>query len=93
MRLADLVTKVKGVTLLTTGQRLDFEQIGNELFINGLPKESPSRLFPVIRVECEGKPEANQWGRERLWEGDPARVAAWAREQRGTSVYADGVER
>lgn len=92
MRLADLNTRVKGVTLLTTGQELAFEQNGDELWIYGLPREAPTRLFPVIRVECEGKPEANQWGRERLWEGDPARVADWAR-LRGTSVFADGAER
>jgi alpha-L-fucosidase len=88
-----LTSKVKSVTLLTTGQTLEFEQRDAELFITGLPAEAPSRLFPVIRVECEGKPEANQWGRERLWEGDPSRVAEWARSQRGTSVFADGIER
>lgn len=92
LRLADLITKVKSVTLLTTGQRLEFEQNGDVLLISGLPSEPPTGLFPVIRVECESKPEANQWGKERLWEGDPERVAAWAR-QRGTSVFADGLER
>lgn len=93
MRLADLSSRVTGVTLLTTGQALPFAQQGDELFIQGLPSEAPSRLFPVIRVECEGKPEATQWGRERLWEGDPQRVANWARSQRGTSVFMDGLER
>ncbi|MFC4597099.1 alpha-L-fucosidase [Cohnella hongkongensis] len=93
LRLADLTSKVSDVTLLTTGQKLPFRQSGDELIVGGLPKEAPSRLFPVIRITCEGRPEANQWGRERLWEGDPARVAEWARLQRGESVYADGVER
>ncbi|MBW4085766.1 alpha-L-fucosidase [Paenibacillus sp. S150] len=93
MRLADISSRVKAVTLLTTGQTLEFEQRDAELFIKGLPSEAPSRLFPVIRVECEGKPAANRWGRERLWEGDPSRVAEWARSQRGTSVFADGIER
>ncbi|MDI4647829.1 alpha-L-fucosidase [Cohnella hashimotonis] len=93
LRLADLATRVKGVTLLTTGQTLGFTQQGDELIIDGLPREAPSRLFPVIRVECEGPPEANSWGRQRLWEGDPHRVADWARTQRGTSVYRDGKER
>lgn len=92
MRLADLITPVKQVTLLTTGQTLAFEQQGEELWIQGLPKESPSRLFPVIRIECEGRPEANIWGQQRLWQGDPARIAAWART-RGTSVYRDGKPR
>lgn len=93
LRLADLETRVLGVTLLTTGQSLEFVQDGNELIISGLPVLAPTQLFPVIRVECDGPPVANQWGRERLWEGDPTRVAEWARTQRGTSVYKDGVER
>jgi alpha-L-fucosidase len=92
MRLADLVTPVERVVLLTTGQELEFVQKGDELVIQGLPKERPTALFPVIRLECKGRPQANQWGRERLWGGDPSRVAAWART-RGTSVFADGKER
>ena len=59
---------------------------GDELYIYGLPEESPTPLFPVIRVECDGKPETNQWGRERLWNGDPQRIADWA-SSRGNSVY------
>jgi len=90
LRLADLRSAVLGVTLLTTGQALAFRREGDDLLILGLPRESPSRLFPVIRVECEGVPATNAWGSQRLWEGDPERVARWAREQRGSSVFADG---
>ena len=86
LRLADLVSDVKSVTLLTTGQQLDFEKKGDVLYIYGLPKVNPCRLFPVIRVECDGAPEANQWGRERLWHGDPQRIADWAAEH-GNDVY------
>ncbi|GGD73505.1 alpha-L-fucosidase [Paenibacillus nasutitermitis] len=92
MRLADLITPVQSVTLLTTGQELSFRQEKDVLWIEGLPPERPTKLFPVIRIQCEGPPEANQWGRDRLWEGDPARVAEWALK-RGTTVYADGQER
>lgn len=84
LRLADLTTPVRRVVLLTTGQELPFRQDGETLWIDGLPQERPTRLFPVIRVECEGRPEANQWGKERLWEGDPGRVAAWARRRGGS---------
>lgn len=90
LRLMDLATPVKSVTLLTTGTKLAFRQSGAELIIQGLPKESPTTLFPVIKVECDGKPEANQWGKERLWFGDPTRIAKWART-RGESVYLDGM--
>lgn len=88
MRIADLMTPVKKVTLLATGQELAFSQNGNELLLDGLPEQCPGML-PVIRVECDGRPQTNQWGRERLWGGDPLRVAAWAAE-RGFGVNADG---
>jgi alpha-L-fucosidase len=84
LRLADLVTPVEKVELLTTGQTLDFEQQDEELFIHGLPRTRPTPLFPVIKITCADRPEANQWGKERLWSGDPQRVADWAR-QRGES--------
>ena len=86
IRLADLTTKVKSAELLTTGQKLEFEQKGEEIFIRGLPKERPTALFPVIKLVCDGKPAANQWGIERNWNGDPGRIAKWART-RGESVY------
>ena len=92
LRLADVATPVQRVELLTTGQTLKFEQKGEELFIYGLPVIRPTALFPVIKITCDGKAQANQWGRERLWGGDPSRVAEWAR-QRGTSVFVDGEPR
>ena len=92
LRLADLVTPVQGVELLTTGQVLAFEQQDDVLHIHGLPAIPPTPLFPVIKITCDSPPQANQWGRERLWSGDPARVADWAR-QRGASVFVDGEPR
>lgn len=85
LHLADLTNDVKSVTLLTTGQKLDFEKKGDDLFIHGLPKISPTQLFPVIRVECDGKPSTNEWGSQRLWHGDPTRLAAWSKAH-GNSV-------
>lgn len=89
LRLADILTPVKNVTLLTTSEKLGFRQSGDVLYIDGLPSESPDELFPVIKIEFEGKPQTNQWGRERLWEGDPKRAAAWAK-MRGTTTNALG---
>jgi len=85
MRVADLVSPLKSAELITTGQKLGFEQKGNEILLKGLPKESPSSLFPVIKLTFKTTPETNQWGRERLWCGDPSRVAQWALDQRGAS--------
>ena len=56
----------------------DFEKKGDVLYIHGLPKKSPTHLFPVIKIECSEKPATNQWGKERLWDGDPERIAVWA---------------
>lgn len=89
LRLPDLLSQVKKVTFLTTGRELNFEKNGSDLIIKGLPKASPTNLFPVIKVECEGRPEATEWGRQRVWSGDPQRIADWAR-LRGESVFAGG---
>jgi alpha-L-fucosidase len=87
IRVADLVTPVERVELLTTGQALPFDQTEDELLIREVPRLAPTPLFPVIKVVCQSRPAANQWGRERLWGGDPRRVAAWAR-RRGESTDA-----
>ncbi len=92
LRLAGLATRVLGARLLTTDQPLDFTQTADELVLRGLPADSPTPLFPVIRIECEAAPAAADWAVDRLWSGDPARMTSWARA-RGTSVWADGVER
>jgi alpha-L-fucosidase len=80
IHLAGLETRVQRAVLLTTGQVLDFEQSADHLVLKGLPVERPSALFPVIRLECESRPAARPWAVDRLWNGDPARMTAWARE-------------
>ena len=92
LRLADLVTPVRRAVLLTTGQELDVTQGAETVVLDGLPRTRPTPLFPVVRLECDAPPQANRWGRERLWGGDPSRVADWART-RGSSVWADGQPR
>lgn len=92
VRLAGLATPVRRAVLLATGQEVPFAQSGDELLISGLPVESPDELFPVIRLECAAPPQAAAWAVPRLWQGDPARMAGWARA-RGTSVWADGKPR
>jgi len=78
IRLAGLATRVQRVVLLTTGAELPFKQNPNELVIAGLPKESPTQLFPVIRLECVDRPMPADWAADRLWTGDPRRMTPWA---------------
>jgi alpha-L-fucosidase len=78
LRLAGLATTVKRAVLLTTGAELAFKQTGDEVVIAGLPKERPTALFPVIRLECSEPPQPSGWARDRLWTGDPRRMTSWA---------------
>lgn len=87
--LAGLKTHVVAATFLTTGEALKFEQTADHLKITGLPVEPPTDLYPVIRLECEARPQAQPWAVDRLWQGDPSRFTAWARA-RGESVWMDG---
>jgi alpha-L-fucosidase len=82
LHLAGLETRVRRAVLLTTGQELACEQGGDHLVLRGLPAERPMALFPVIRLECAGRPAARAWAVDRLWSGDPARMTDWAREYR-----------
>jgi alpha-L-fucosidase len=92
LTLAGLETGVLRAVLLTTGAELPFEQSDDYLTLRELPAASPTPLFPVIRLECAGPPEPRPWAKDRLWQGDPRRMADWA-SSRGTSVWADGKPR
>jgi alpha-L-fucosidase len=92
LTLAGLATRVKKATLLTTGHELAFTQSEDYLTVKGLPKNPPTDLFPVIKLECDGPPKARPWATHRLWSGDPRRMTAWA-AARGSSVYTDGKPR
>jgi alpha-L-fucosidase len=91
LRLKGLGSRVVGVTLLSTGTPLAFRQSGDELLIEGLPEQKPATLLPMIRVECDSvaRPAADPISQGRLWTGDGARYAAWAR-QRGSGVRVGG---
>ncbi len=86
VHLGGLATPVKRAVLLATGQEVAFSQDDDHLWLTGLPYEKPSELFPVIRLECDGPPRPTAWAAHRLWQGDPTRMTAWAR-QRGESVW------
>jgi alpha-L-fucosidase len=89
LTLGGLETRVRRATLLTTGHELPCEQSTDHLAVRGLPVDPPTPLFPVIRLECDGPPRPRPWAADRLWTGDPRRMAAWA-AGRGTSVRANG---
>jgi alpha-L-fucosidase len=92
VRFPGLATKVRRATLLSNGQDIDVRQDGEFTILTGLPAQSPEKLFPVIRLECEGKPQSTLIGRTPQWTGDPRRYLAWA-NARGTGVMADGSNR
>lgn len=85
--LPDLTSGVVSAELMGTGEKLKFEKKGDDLILYGLPEKTEEPLFPVIKIECSTRPDTNSWGRQRLWEGDPGRVADWAREQRGSGLW------
>lgn len=82
LMLAGLRTKVRRATLLTTGAPLRFRQEDDYLHVEGLPAEPPTKLFPVIHLECETAPAAQPWAMDRLWTGDPRRMSSWAKGER-----------
>ena len=92
LRMHDLATPIKRVSFLATGQDLKFTQTGDALIIEGLPPFPPTRLFPVIKVECAGRPEGGKWSKIPLWGGELDGFRRWA-EKRGTSVWTDGKPR
>lgn len=91
-RLADLENEVEEVKLLNTNEKLSFEKSGHDLILKGLPKLENEELFPVIRITCKGRPRTNEWGRQILWEGDPERIAGWARKERGGQAGFDAAK-
>ena len=89
IKMAGLKTRVKSAHLLTTGEQLAVRQEGDHVYISGLPRKSPTKLFPVIRLTCDGPPEPAPWVNEGMWQFDRAAMHEWALK-RGESVMLDG---
>lgn len=80
-RLADLISEVVSVEILGSHRKLGFEKQGDDLYIQ-LPADlNEEVLFPVIKITCADIPATNEWGAQRLWEGDPSRISRWAKER------------
>lgn len=77
LRMADLDNRVRSATLLCTGQSLEFSQDQTALVIR-LPREKPCDLYPIVRLDLDGRPRPKPFMRDRLWTGDPSRFVDWA---------------
>lgn len=86
-----LGTPVRAATLLGSPVALSVHQDADHVVVRGLPHLPPGDLFPVIRLDCLGSPQATA-RYHGLWGGDPMRYHGWA-AARGTSVWTDGLER
>ena len=64
-----LATPVRSVTLLSTGSKVTFEQVGRRLFLRDLPVESPDDIagVAVFRLEFDSPPRQDRsyfWSEE-----------------------------
>lgn len=89
IRFCGLESRVLAARLLADGRPLRVVQDGDVVTIDGLPRESPDTLFPVVTLRCDGPPRATAQARERLWNGDPRKLAPWA-AARGQGPMVDG---
>jgi alpha-L-fucosidase len=87
LRLAGLQNRVLSAKLLSNGQELVFSQDEVAVTLRGLPQEKPTPLYPVIKLELDGPPQALPPFRQRLWTGNPRRMTEWAKS-RGNTVNA-----
>lgn len=90
LALHGLGTRAVSARLLGSDAALRLRQQDGTLVVSGLPEVAPTRIFPVVRIECDGRPLPMP-SYAPLWTGDPMRYHAWA-SVRGTSVWTDGRE-
>ncbi len=79
LRLPDMTSRAAEAVLMGRKERLTVEQKGTTLYIDGLPEDAGEPLFPVIKIQFAERPGTTSWGKERQWQGDPMRIARWAR--------------
>jgi len=66
LTLGGLQVNVRGVSVVSTGQALAFEQQGSRLKISAPPTGSADPLCTVLRVECDAPPVVYQTGGLRI---------------------------
>ena len=55
-KLCGIDNRVKGITLLATGEEIAFEQSGDKIRLSGLPFKKAGELPRVLKLELEGQP-------------------------------------
>jgi alpha-L-fucosidase len=58
--LSGLMTKIKSVSLLATGRKVEFEQDAYRAHFKGLPERAPDEPITTIAVECESEPKQDE---------------------------------
>ena len=49
--------KVKNICILATGEEVKFKQVGERVFLAGLPKRRPDKLLTILKFKLDGKPK------------------------------------
>ncbi len=80
LHLSGLANRVRSARFLADGAPITVRQVGEHIHLTGLPERPPDPLATVITLDLEGEPRPSDWARERLWEGDAARMRAWAEQ-------------
>ncbi len=57
---AGLQTKARSVTLLATGQKVDFDQDTYRIRFKGLPERAPDDPITTLAIECESEPKQEE---------------------------------
>lgn len=57
---AGLQTKVKSVSLLASGQKVDFDQDTYRIRFKGLPQKAPDDPITTLAIECEAEPKQDE---------------------------------
>ena len=57
---AGLRNKVKSVTLLASGQRVDFDQDEYRVRFKGLPQQAPDDPITTLAIECDSEPKQEE---------------------------------
>ena len=83
LHICGLKNRVRSARILGHSRKLNVTRDGEHIYVRGLPRKALDPYCTVIKLAVDGKPRAYPWAVDRLWQGDAARMAAWA-ERQGT---------